>query len=495
MKLGPEHSEKIAECGPSSAQIALGMPEIVATILHHYPRYGLRGQNNLATVSTVWHQVIKECHLQDEPTFEKLITDCLKCPEGVIHILRNDTLLPYLSERQVLRLISCHREFAIYLLENDVISVNSQNLLTLTKYHPQVAMHLLSNPQWLQRIRDYVCFFGCQHHEIAEYILDNNIRTGDDELDHRADLKRLADSSLIIARRLLNDPVIFEDLTEPNLKGPLVLYKHLELLIELSKTNESFAFLYSLNVEINTPEDFINHFETLCSFGLSEQEVKVLGDYHPEIAMKFLQNETLCQRFLGANAQFMINHWAKLHEAVAMHILKANNVNDVELADLCKRHPVAAKYVINTPHLCNRLCMSYYGNFFSTQNEELAIDILKTETFHPKLHGTALLYLASNDPKAAKMILTTNKFCRKLTEANVRYICNQHLHIVRKILNTQSLRELVEPADLAILKAMDRQIIIKPLLFGASKQAKGWDLKANKPSEGAKINVVTKCSC
>ncbi|MCS5711108.1 hypothetical protein [Candidatus Berkiella aquae] len=492
MKRGPDHSEKVTQCNPSFAQVALGIPEIVATILHHYPRYGLRGQNNLVTVSKVWHEAIKQWHLQDEPTFERLIADCLKCPESVIHILRDNTLLPYLSEEQILRLISCHGEFAISLLENDVLPINHQSLLVLTKYHLQVAMYFFNDPQWFKRIKYNLYAFGCQHPEIAQYILDNNLTDGND-LIRREGLNKLAESSLVIARKLLNDSVTFGNLTEPTLKGPQFLYKHLELLIELGKTNESFAFLHSHNVEINTPEDFINHFEILCELGLSEKEVGVLGDYHPEIALKVLQNETIFARYIGINRLLMIMGWVLRHEVIAMHVLETNNISDTRLSDLCKIHRAVATHVSNTPHLYNRLCINNLINgALLLQNAELAIAILKSNTADEQLNIDALMRLASGNPSVAKYILTTKKLYTKLSEANVRTISNQYPHIVRKILNTSSLRDLVEHTYLSILESIGRAFVIKPFLVDVSEKAKCWDLQSNKPKEEMNVDAVAK---
>ncbi|MCS5711109.1 hypothetical protein [Candidatus Berkiella aquae] len=500
MKRGPDHSEKTPECNISPVQVALGIPEIVTNILHHYPRYGLRGQNYLVTVSKVWHEAIKQCHLQEEPTFEKLIADCLKCPESVIQILRDDTLLPYLSEEQILKLISCHSEFAIYLLKNDIISLiygnyilNPTKLLTLTKHHSEVAITFFTNPKWRQKLLNiHIYKFGCQHLEIAHYILDNNLQDNDIGEIRSNGLKSLAASFVTIARRLLNDPATFRELTEPNLKGPKFLYQYLELLIETARTNESFGFLSS---KINTPNDFINQFENLCDLGLTAEEIKVLGEYHSEIAMKVLQSKTLCEKYFDPKSCFQ---WGKNHETVAMHFLKTEplckNLDDDMVVELCKKHPAAVKYVLNTPDLCELVCMAFIYPTKSVVHslDEIPMHILKDPTLCEMLCEVPLLAFGAYHPRAAKVILTTKDFYTKLSEEKINSICHKHPHILRKILNTQSLREMLEPEHLNKLESIDPQLHIKPLLIKVSEQAKSWDLQTNKPSEEMDIDAVAK---
>ncbi|MCS5711106.1 hypothetical protein [Candidatus Berkiella aquae] len=490
MKRGPRHFKKTVECNSSSAQVALGIPEIVANILHQYPRYGLRGQNNLVTVSKVWHEAIKQCHLQDEPTFEKLIADCLKCPESVIQILRDDTFLPYLSEEQILKLISCHSEFAIYLLKNDFIPINQENLLILTKHHPQVAMHLFTNPKWRQTLQQMnIYLFGCQHLEIAQYILDNHL--GSDLLHRREGLKTLAESSPIIARRIFNDPATYRDLTEHNLNGPKFLFKYIELLIERSNAERSKANQPSVLLQINTPEDFINHFEDLSELELSRLEVKVLGEYHSEIAMKVMQSERLFKKYCETRPY---NTWVINHEAVAMCFIKTEAFREFFdyylMSRLCENHPAALEFLFNQEDL--RINM--YANVFLNSDspnlplDKIAMPCLKDPNFRRISHDSLLVSLGTHNPEAAKFILTTKELYTKLSENSVRLICNKYPHITQQILNTQSLRELVKPAHLAILEA----VIIEPFAVEISKQAKGWDLQSNKPSKEMDVDAVAK---
>ncbi|MCS5710679.1 hypothetical protein [Candidatus Berkiella aquae] len=458
----------------SPVEYALSLPEIVAIIASFCPLYSVRGKNNLMTVSKLWHKVISESDFYDNVSFRNLIKDCLKSPEGVIYILRDEKLLPYLTKERLLELIGCHKEFALHLLENEIMSGLCQyDLFRLASHHHEVGLFILKNEKYRKEFSDVgVSSLGHNHPKIADYLFN----TQPNILDLAINEKSHPD----IVRQMLNHSDNFNRLYAVGIVRD-VAFKYLDVLVESCKDKKAFEFLKRF--EINTPADFIQNLINLFEGGwLNWQHLIYLGCHHAEIAINILKTPTLLENI---NPDVIIA-FGRYHKSVAMHILTTEKIykklNGNNLFSVCNFHFEAIEYLFNQPELLKKISM-FFIKFIAYKHPKIGLAILKTEDYFTQLTSSELECIGcSGNSAVIEHILLTSVLYNKLTIENLEKICRANPRVVRKILYSSHLHKEIEAFHLERLRVVNEYISQLPpvdIAFDVSRLAKLWNVEKN----------------
>ncbi|MCS5710678.1 hypothetical protein [Candidatus Berkiella aquae] len=475
-----DSTENASEATYSPVEHALTIPEIIANILYHYPHSGILGQNNIMTVSKLWHKVLKENDLIDDFSFKKLIEDCVKYPEGVIHILKDKSLQPYLTTEKLFKIISCHKAFAIHFLQNiDISNSEQKDVAILANYHSEVVMCILEKLKTYEGNATFTGLLmrlGKQDPIIAEHILNTP------ELIKRASLRLFSEINPNIAIRILNEPFGYGKCTKPGHYYPVVLFQYLEVLIEIGKKQKGFEFLKELN--INTPEEFVCKLED-CALRLSRNVLSEIALYNEEVRMKIMMTPSLRKK-VGKSS---IIHLGEVHAKAAMYILETRilhsyNSFDSVLATFA-RHITVAKYIFNTPELFNLLSHEIIVSIAS-KSHEMAMHILKTEELCKLLESKDIIKLGYENPTVAKYILSTPEICAKMMTDDMFALANKHSFVVKNILDTDEFRKRIDDTQLISLECLKykiRNFTPSAIQQQVCKQAQLWNVLTNELDE------------
>ncbi|MCS5710680.1 hypothetical protein [Candidatus Berkiella aquae] len=462
---------------------ALADPVIVKKILHYCPHYRFYGKNNMMIVSKQWHKVISESDLYENSSFQKLLQDCLISPEVVIDILRDETLLPYLSRRKLLELISCYKEFAIYILQMEIFSdLSLYEKALLTQYHHDVAMYVLKNPKYFdEKNMDLAITLGCQHPQVAQLILDKKIPLSTTQL------LSLAKSNSTIARQILND----KKCDTQNMRD--IAFLHLDVLIDICNEKKIFP----IQVDFKTPEEFVLNLEHICRYNLVDDfDLLTLGKFHSEVAMQIVKCSVLREKlfFNGFTLYGDFVDMCILHRNVAEYVCDTpewlSKLNIQELYRIGIVHPKVAMVILKTETLCDQLSSSTMANLGCHQ--EIAMTILKTEKLYNRLTSHDLRKLGySNNPLVVEHLLMTSAFCNKITQIDLIGICSKKPSVLKKVISLLALDKKNE-VHLKRLQAIQHIAKLAPsdIAVAISQQSQAWNVETNQTEEVVVAKVV-----